>query len=383
MTNLIGTYARLDIDIVKGNGVYAYDKNNKKYIDFCGGIAVNCLGHTHPELVGALKDQSEKLWHTSNIFSTSAGENLAKILCDNSFAERVFFCNSGAEAMEGLIKTIRRHQSQSGKTDKNRIIVCSGGFHGRTIATISATGKGVEGFAPLLDGFDMAEFNDLESVKDAITDKTAGIILEPIQGEGGIIPATPEFLQGLRKLCDENDILLGVDEIQAGIGRTGYMFAHQEYNIEPDIMAIAKGLGGGFPVGAFLTTEKIGQCMVPGTHGSTFGGNPLAVAVATKVLEIVFDKDFLNNVKSTGDYLESALSQFNNVFGVRRRGLFVGLTFGEEIPNEKVYKTFTKNGLLCVRGANNTIRLLPPLNTTTAEIDEAIEIIKSSVNELV
>ncbi|MGB1361406.1 MAG: aspartate aminotransferase family protein [Alphaproteobacteria bacterium] len=383
MSKLLGTYARLDVDLVKGNGVYAYDKNNKKYIDFCGGIAVNCLGHAHPELVKALTEQAGKIWHTSNIFASQEAEQLADTLCKNSFAEKVFFCNSGAEAMEGVIKTIRRFQSDSGATDKNRIIVCTGGFHGRTIATISATGKGTEGFAPLLDGFDMADFNDLESVKNAITDKTAGIILEPVQGEGGVIPATTEFLTGVRNLCDEHNILLGFDEVQSGIGRTGYLFAHQEYGVQPDIMAIAKGLGGGFPIGAFLTSEKIGSVMVPGTHGSTFGGNPLAVAVATKVLEIVSDKSFLDNVLATGDYLESQLAQFNNVFSLRRKGLFCGLIFGEEIPNEKVYKTFTKHGLLCIRGGENSIRFLPPLNTTTAEIDEAVEIIKSCIDELV
>ena len=382
MSKLLGSYARLDIDLIKGKGVYAFDQNDKKYIDFCGGIAVNCLGHANPELVQALKNQAEKIWHTSNIFSTQAGEKLATLLCEKSFAEKVFFCNSGAEAMEGVIKTIRKYSSQSGKTHKNRIVFFKGSFHGRTIATSSAVGKGTEGFAPLLNGFDIATFNDLESVKNIINDKTAGIILEPVQGEGGVIPAKVEFLKGVRELCDKHDMLLGFDEVQSGIGRTGYMFAHQEYGVEPDIMAIAKGLGGGFPIGAFLTTEKIGSCMVPGTHGSTFGGNPLAMAVATKVVEIVFDKDFLESVQNTGKYLEKQLLQFNNIFNIRRKGLFVGLRFNDKIPNDKAYKTFCKNGLLCVRGKDNTIRLLPPLNITNDEIDEAIKIIKLSVDKL-
>ena len=383
MSNLMGTYARLDVDLVRGSGIYAFDKNDKKYIDFCSGIAVNCLGHAHPALIDALTTQANKIWHTSNIFTSSGAESLADTICKNSFGEKVFFCNSGAEAMEGVIKTIRRYFYCADKPHKNRIITFNGSFHGRTIATISAAGKGTEGFEPLLGGFDHATFNDLESVEKVINENTAGIIIEPVQGEGGVIPATIEFMTGLRKLCDKHDILLGVDEIQAGIGRTGHMFSYQMFGIEPDIMAIAKGLGGGFPIGAFVTTEKIGSCMVPGTHGSTFGGNPLAIAVATKVLEILFNQEFLETIKTTGDYFEKQLTQFNNSFSVRRHGLFIGLVLNDDIENEVVYKTFTKNGLLCVRGAGNTIRLLPPLITTTEQVDEAIAIIKTSFDEII
>ena len=382
MSNIVNSYARLDVDLVNGEGIYAFDSNGKKYIDFCSGIAVNCLGHAHPELVKALQDQAEKIWQTSNVFSSAKAEYVAELICKNSFGEKVFFCNSGAEAVEGLIKTVRRYFYSEGKPNKNTIITFNGAFHGRTIGTISATGKGTEGFEPLLGGFEKAVFNDLESVKKVINENTAGILLEPVQGEGGVIPATKEFMQGLRNLCDENDILLCVDEIQAGIGRTGYMFSHQEFEIEPDIMAIAKGLGGGFPIGAFVAKEHIAQYMVAGTHGSTFGGNPLAMAVASKVLEIVFQKDFLDNVKSTGEYFETKLNQFNNTFSIRRRGMFIGLVFNEDIENNHIHKIFVKNGLLTVKGSGNTIRLLAPLITTNSEIDEVIEIIKKSIEEI-
>lgn len=375
MSNLVGAYARLDVDLVRGQGIYAFDANDNQYIDFCSGIAVNCLGHAHPELVDALTTQAQKLWQTSNVFSSSSAEHLAGIICKHSFGEKVFFCNSGAEAMEGLIKTIRRYFYAQNKPNKNRIITFNGAFHGRTIGTISAAGKGTEGFEPLLGGFDRAVYNDLESVKSAITENTAGIILEPIQGEGGVIPATTEFMQGLRALCDEHDILLGVDEIQAGIGRTGYAFAYENYGIKPDIMAIAKGLGGGFPIGAFVTTAKIAEPMVPGTHGSTFGGNPLAIAVATRVLEIVFQDKFLETVRHTGDYFGTQLAKFDNIFSVRRRGLFIGLALNEDLDNAKIHQDFVKEGLLTVKGAGNSIRLLPPLIVTPEQVDETVAII--------
>lgn len=375
MSNLVGAYARLDVDLVRGQGIYAFDTNDNQYIDFCSGIAVNCLGHAHPELVDALTTQAQKLWQTSNVFSSSSAEHLAGIICKHSFGEKVFFCNSGAEAMEGLIKTIRRYFYAQNKPNKNRIITFNGAFHGRTIGTISAAGKGTEGFEPLLGGFDRAVYNDLESVKNTITENTAGIILEPIQGEGGVIPATTEFMQGLRALCDEHDILLGVDEIQAGIGRTGYAFAYENYGIKPDIMAIAKGLGGGFPIGAFVTTAKIAEPMVPGTHGSTFGGNPLAIAVATRVLEIVFQDKFLETVRHTGDYFGTQLAKFDHIFSVRRRGLFIGLALNEDLDNAKIHQDFVKEGLLTVKGAGNSIRLLPPLIVTPEQVDETVAII--------
>ena len=382
MSHLVGAYARLDVDLVRGEGVYAFDASDRRYIDFCSGIAVNCLGHAHPQLVEALTTQAQNIWQTSNIFSSAAAENLAEKICQNSFGEKVFFCNSGTEAMEGVIKTIRRYFHCENQAHKKRIITFNGAFHGRTLGALSATGKGTEGFEPLVDGFDKAVFNDLDSVKSLICENTAGIIIEPVQGEGGVIPADPDFMQGLRKLCDENDILLGVDEIQAGIGRTGYMFSYQEYGIEPDIMAIAKGLGGGFPMGAFVTRADIAQYMVPGTHGTTFGGNPLAIAVATKVLDIVFDQDFLTNVKTTGDYFEKQLARFNNMFSVRRRGLFIALVLNDDFDNNVVYRTLVKNGLLCIRGAGNTIRLLPPLIVNTQEIDQAIDCLETSFDEI-
>lgn len=382
MSHLIGTYAPLKINLVRGEGIYAFDAEDKKYIDCCSGIAVNCLGHAHPQLIDALTEQAKKIWQTSNVFSSPAAENLAQMICQSCFGEKVFFCNSGAEAMEGVIKTIRRYFHGENQPHKNRIITFNGAFHGRTIATISAAGKGTEGFAPLLDGFDSAIFNDLDSVKSAITENTAGIILEPVQGEGGVIPASPEFMQGLRQLCDEHNMLLGVDEIQAGFGRTGYMYSYQQSGIEPDIMAIAKGLGGGFPIGAFVTKAHIAQYMVPGTHGSTFGGNPLAIAVATKVMELVYNQDFLDHVKTTGNYFEEKLAKFNNVFSIRRRGLFIALVLNDHLENARVHQTFVKHGLLSVKGAGNTIRLLPPLILTCEQVDETIEKIETSIDEL-
>ena len=277
---LLGTYARHDIDLVKGEGPYVYDIHGKKYLDFCSGIAVNALGHCHPDLVQTIQQQSQKLWHTSNVFTSSQAELAADTLCRTTdFAKHVFFCNSGAEALEGTIKTIRKYWHDKGKPHKNRIITMSGAFHGRTIATISAAGKGTEGFAPLLDGFDHGVFNDINSVKALINENTAAILLEPIQGEGGVVVGTPAFIQGIEHLTRTNGLILALDEVQAGAGRTGYMWSHQAYGITPDIMAVAKGIGGGFPVGAFVMNDALAQGMTAGTHGSTYGGNPMAVAI--------------------------------------------------------------------------------------------------------
>ena len=374
------TYGRLDISLVKGIGAYAYDKDGKEYLDFCSGIAVNALGHCHPTLVSALKEQADVLWHTSNIFKSDEAEALAEKLCDTSFADLVFFCNSGAEAIEGVIKTIRKFFHDKGLENKNRIITFNGAFHGRTIGTVSATFKNTVGFAPLLGGFDQAVFNDLESVKAIITENTAGILVEPIQGEGGVIPASEEFLQGLRTLCDEHDILLAFDEVQSGMGRAGTLWAHQSYGVEPDVMAVAKGLGGGFPIGAILATTHASSGMVAGTHGSTFGGNPLAIAVATAVFNTINTDAFLANVHQVGEYMREKLQTLNSIKLVRGKGLFIGIMFNEKLKNIDVLKHCVNNGLLVVKAGGNCLRLLPPLIINESHADEAVNKLQKAIS---
>ncbi len=374
------TYGRLDIDLVRGEGAYAYDAEGKQYLDFCSGIAVNALGHSHPALINTLKEQADKIWHTSNIFKSHKAEELAKKLCDTSFADMVFFCNSGAEAAESVIKTIRKYYYDKGQKNKNRIITFKGAFHGRTMATISAAFKNTEGFAPLLDGFDKAIFNDLDSVKALINENTAGIFLEPIQGEGGVIPATQEFLQGLRLLCDEHGILLAFDEIQSGMGRTGHLWAYQAYGVEPDIISTAKGLGGGFPVGAILTTAEAGSGMIPGTHGSTFGGNPLAIAITNTVFDTIAVDDFLNTVSEVGDYMRDKISTLDGIQLVRGLGAFTGIVFNEDTSNTDILEACAKNGLLVVKAGGNCIRLLPPLNINKSHADEAVKKLQKAIN---
>ena len=380
---LLGTYARLDVDLIKGKGPYVYDNTGKKYLDFCSGIAVNALGHCHPDMVATIRNQSEKLWQTSNIFSSAQGEAAAHAITNTTnFAHHVFFCNSGAEAIEGTIKTIRKYFYDKGTPHKNRIITMSGAFHGRTITGISAMGKGTEGFAPLLDGFDYATFNDLDSVKALINKNTAGILLEPIQGEGGVVAASPPFMTGIEKLARDNGLILAVDEIQSGASRTGHIWAHQAYGVTPDIMAIAKGIGGGFPVGAFVMSDELAQAMTVGTHGSTYGGNPMATAIVLTLFKHLADPKFLQKIKDTGAYFKQQLVKLSNRYSVRQYGLFIGLQFDKNIDNAVVYKSLTKHGLLCVRGADNTIRLLPPLNITTPHVDEAIEKLSAVLDEI-
>ena len=380
MKNIMPTYGRLDINLVKGSGAYVYDKDGKEYLDFCSGIAVNALGHCHPALVFALKEQADVLWHTSNIFKSDKAEALAEKLCDASFADLVFFCNSGAEAVEGVIKTIRKHFHDKGLENKNRIITFDGAFHGRTIGTISATFKNTEGFAPVLGGFDQAVFNDLESVKAIINENTAGILVEPIQGEGGVVPASEEFLQGLRTLCDEHNILLAFDEVQSGMGRAGTLWAHQSYGVEPDVMAVAKGLGGGFPIGAILATTHASSGMVAGTHGSTFGGNPLAIAVATAVFDIVKTDSFLENVHKVGAYMREKLRTLNSVKLVRGKGLFIGIMFNDDLKNTDVLKSCVDNGLLVVKAGENCLRFLSPLIINKSHADEAVNKLQKAIS---
>lgn len=378
----MNTYNRLDIDLVSGQGVWAEDINGKKYLDFCAGIAVNSLGHAHPEMVKTLTSQGNKIWHTANLFTSHLAEQLAKSLCEKSFANKVFFCNSGAEAMDGAIKTIRKYFYDQSKPEKNRIITFQNAFHGRSISTVSASHRNTEGFAPLLDGFDKAIFNDIDSVKKLITPNTAAIFLEPIQGEAGIVIPHKQFIKDLKQLTIDNDLVLGFDEIQTGVARTGCVWCYECFDVEPDILTTAKGLGGGFPIGAILTTDKLAKSMGPGTHGSTFGGNPLAVAVAKTVFDITTSKQFLKNVGEMGQYLKLKLGELENVKQVRSLGLMAAIEFEKNIDSSKVFKACADNGLLTVRAACNCIRLLPPLIVEKEHIHMAIEKLKTAIKSV-
>ena len=377
---IMPTYSPADIAFEYGDGVYLFSHEGKKYIDFSSGIAVNSLGHSHPHLVQAIQKQAGKVIHYSNLYKIPGQELLAKRLKNNSFATSVFFCNSGAEAVECGIKVVRRHHVQNGNPEKTRIITCSGGFHGRTLAALSAAknDKHTAGFFPMLDGFDQVPFNNLDQMQNAITEKTAAILVEPIQGEGGINNADIDYFKKLRNIADKADILLFVDEVQTGIGRTGKLFAHEWSEIKPDILAVAKGLGGGFPVGACLANEKTTKTMAPGTHGSTFGGNPLASAAANAVLDIVLDNNFLDSVQRKGTYLNNQLSliitKHKFLSEVRGQGLLVGIVCDKSITNTDIVKKAEAIGLLTVPAGNNVIRLIPPLIITETEIDEGLSL---------
>ena len=375
------TYARADVVFERGEGAYLFDSAGRRYLDFASGVAVNSLGHAHPRLVRALTEQAGRLWHTSNLFRVAGQEAVAARLIANSFADTAFFCNSGAEAWECGLKVVRKYFHASGQSQRYRIITCAGGFHGRTLASISAAKqeKLVTGFGPLLDGFDQVSFGNLNEMRAAVTDETAAICVEPIQGEGGIRTPTFEYLRGLRQICDEFGLLLFFDEVQSGIGRTGKLFAHEWAGIAPDVMCLAKGLGGGFPVGACLATEKAARGMVAGTHGSTFGGNPLAMAVAGAVLDVVLEPGFLERVRETGELLGRELAalvlRHPAVFEDEARGL--GLLRGVKCrpANTKVVEALRTNGLLTVGASDNVVRLLPPLIASPGEIAEAIAIL--------
>ena len=375
------TYARADVVFERGEGCYLFDVSGRRYLDFASGVAVNALGHAHPRLVRALTEQAGKVWHTSNLFRVAGQEKVAARLIANSFADTVFFCNSGAEAWECGLKLVRRYFYETGQPNRRRVITCVGGFHGRTLASISAAKqeKLVKGFAPLLDGFDQVAFGDLEAMRAAITDETAAICVEPVQGEGGIITASPDYLRGLRALCDEFGLLLFYDEVQCGLGRTGTLFAYEWAGAAPDVMCLAKGLGGGFPVGACLATAKAAAGMTAGTHGSTFGGNPLAMAVADAVLDAVLEPGFLDRVRETGALLGRELTalagRHPTVFHPEARG--IGLMRGLQcLPaNTTVVQALREAGLLTVGASDNVVRLLPPLIITPAEIAEAIALL--------
>lgn len=374
------TYARADVAFERGEGAYLFDTDGRRYLDFACGIAVTSLGHAHPHLVTALQDQVAKLWHTANLVNIPGQQRLAERLVANSFADTVFFCNSGAEAWEGGVKLIRKHHSQNGQPEKWRLITVGGSFHGRTLAAIAAakTEKLVKGFGPMADGFDQVAFGNLNELRAAITPETAGICVEPIQGEGGIRPASLDYLRALREVADEFGLLLYLDEIQCGMGRTGKLFAHEWAGITPDVLCAAKGIGGGFPMGAFMATEEAADGMQPGTHGTTFGGNPLAMAAGNAVLDVILEPGFLDEVDRVARILWRKLQQLvadqPTVFkDVRGAGLMLGLVAVP--PAGDLIADLRAAGLLTVGASENVIRLLPPLILNDAQIDEAVDIL--------
>lgn len=376
MSALLPTYARSGLSFARGEGAFLFTEAGDRYLDFSSGIAVTALGHAHPHLVEALTAQAQKVWHVSNLHEIEGQERLGRRLCEATFADRVFFTNSGAEAVEAAIKCARRYHFANGAPERYRIITFEGAFHGRTLATIAAGGqaKHLEGFGPPVDGFDQVATFDIDAVEAAIGDETAGVLLEPLMGEGGMREVPYRFLQDLRALCDEKGLLLLLDEVQSGIGRTGRFYAHEWAEITPDIMASAKGLGGGFPVGACLTTEAVGQAMVPGTHGSTFGGNPLAMAVGNAVLDIVLEPGFLEHVAQMGLRLKQQLAGLADehseiIDEVRGQGLMMGLKCKRS--NTDLVVALRERGMLTVPAGDNVVRLLPPLIIGEAEIELA------------
>ena len=380
MSSLAKNYKRRNLSFRKGKGSFLYTYNGVRFLDFVQGIAVNSLGHTNPVLVKAIKKQSQKLWHVSNSFKIPEGEELAKKLTNKTFADAVIFQNSGAEATEAAIKVARRYFYSIGKPKKNRILCIKNSFHGRTIAAINASGskKMIEGFGPKVGGFDHFEFGNHKELKKKITNKTAAIMIEPIMGEGGIKVIPTWCLKEIRKICNKKKILLILDEVQCGIGRTGRFFSYEYANIKPDIVPIAKGIGGGFPIGAVLMTKKVSKAMVPGTHGSTFGGNPLAMSVGNAVMNEIFKKGFLSKVKSNSKYFISELNKIKNKFPkiikeIRGVGLILGIQLYKD--QSKFIESLLKNKLLTIRAAENVIRILPPLNVTKNEINMALKII--------
>jgi len=386
MSNLAKNYNRKKLAFKKGRGSYLYSTNGKKYLDFIQGIAVNCLGHAHPKLVKTIKDQSKKLWHVSNSFQIPEGEKLAKKLCQKTFADYVMFQNSGAEATEASIKVARRFFYSIGKPHKTRILCVKNSFHGRTLATIFASGskKMTEGFGHV-GGFDHFVFGNHKSLKKKITKNTAAIMIEPIMGEGGIKVVPDWCLKDLRKLCNKKKILLILDEVQCGISRSGDFFAFEKSKVKPDIVPIAKGIGGGFPIGAVLMNKKVAKGMTPGTHGSTFGGNPLAMSVGNTVMDIVSNRKFLNNVKKLSKYFLSNLNKLKEKYPkvikqIRGRGFLIGIQLHKD--QIKFIKKLMDNKLLTIRAAENVVRILPPLNVKKNEIDQALKIISKVCSEL-
>lgn len=379
ITPLMPVYPRCDVRPVRGEHCHLISEDGRRFLDFASGIAVNLLGHSHPHLIGTIQKQAETLMHVSNMYGSPQGEALAQRLVDLTFADTVFFTNSGAEAVECAIKTARAYHQHDGNTDRYELITFKNAFHGRTMATISASNqdKMHKGFLPLLEGFKYVDFDDLEGVKAAMGPHTAGFLVEPIQGEGGIRPASDAFIHGLRKLADDNDLMLIFDEVQCGVARTGTFYTYEQYGVEPDILATAKGIGGGFPVGACLASEKAARGMVFGTHGSTYGGNPLAMAAGMAVLDVVANPAFLADVREKGEKLRGRLEQFIGNYPdlfelVRGRGLMLGLKLRFESRNFVAHLR-DNHHLLTVASGDNTVRILPPLVIDDSHIDEFME----------
>lgn len=384
---LFATFARADLRVERGEGVWLVTEDGRRFLDFTGGIAVNSLGHAHPHLVAALSDQAARLWHVSNLFQIPGQERLAARLVEASFADKVFFTNSGAEALECAIKTARRYQYVSGHPERFRIVTFEGAFHGRTLATIAAGGqkKYLEGFGPKVEGFDQVAFGDIELVRAAVGPETAGILIEPIQGEGGVRAAPPEFLRQLRALCDEHGLMLIFDEVQTGVGRTGRFFAYENAGVEPDILASAKGIGGGFPLGACLATAEAAKGMTAGTHGTTFGGNPLGMAVGNAVLDVILADGFLDEVRHTALLFKQSLASLKDRFPdiveeVRGEGLLIGLK--PRVPNGQFVETLRRHQMLAAPAGDNVVRFLPPLVVSADEVREAMNRIEAACAEL-
>ena len=383
ITPLMPVYPRSPVRPVRGEGVYLYGEQGEKYLDFASGIAVNILGHGHPHVTKAIQDQAATLMHVSNLYGSPQGEAFAQRLVDLTFADTVFFTNSGVEAIECAIKTARRYHYAKGNTHKTDLITFKNAFHGRSMGAISATdqAKMIDGFAPLLPGFKVVEFDNLDAALAAMDENTAGFLVEPVQGEGGIRPASHEFLSGLRAACDENDLMLVFDEVQCGVARSGQIYAYEHYGVTPDIMASAKGIGGGFPLGACLATEKAAAGMVIGTHGSTYGGNPLAMAAGQAVFDIVANDEFLANVRAKGERLRSALEQMipnhDHLFeSVRGLGLMLGIKMKTD---SRAFVTYLRTrGLLTVAAADNVIRVLPPLTIEEEHIREFVDMLSAA-----
>ena len=389
MPSLLPVYKRAPVTFERGEGAYLYDTDGRRYLDFGSGVAVTQLGHAHPHLVGVLKAQAERLWHCSNLYGIEPQQQLADRLVEHSFADTVFFCNSGAEALECAIKMARRFQHQRGQPERHKIITFDGAFHGRTMATISAgaQAKYLEGFEPALPGFEAVQAGDLAALTSAIDDRTAAILIEPVQGEGGIREIDDAFLLDLRRIADEKDLLLIFDEVQSGMGRTGKLFAYEWSGAKPDIMTLAKGLGGGFPIGACLATSRVASGMTAGTHGSTFGGNPLACAVGNGVLDILLEDGFFERVNEASELLRSELDRLAaaypaHILEVRGKGLMLGLRFADHHVNAELVGKLIEQGLLTIPAGDNVVRLLPPLIIGRAEIEEAVATLEEHLETL-
>ena len=382
-SHLLPVFARVDLGFTRGEGAWLIATNGERYLDFTSGVAVNALGHAHPYLVAALQEQATKLWHMSNLFKSPDGERLAARLCEQSFADFVFFANSGAEAVECAIKVTRKHHAAKGHPERFRIVTFEGAFHGRTLATLAATGsaKYLDGFGPPMDGFDQVPLGDLDKVKSAIGPNTAGILIEPLQGEGGVRSAPPQFYKALRELCDRAGLLLVFDEVQTGMGRTGELFAHKRLGVTPDVMPLAKALGGGFPIGACLATADAAAGMTPGSHGSTFGGNPLAIAAANAVLDVMLKPGFFERVKKMSLLLKQKLASVIDRHGdiiseVRGEGLLIGVK--AVVPAADLVTALRGQKLLTVGAGDNVVRFLPPLIVSEAEIEESVAMLERS-----